>query len=525
MSTNNLVGPRIGPGSASGGTPTPPPTPIVDPTFSLTGSTWPNANARALFPPSNLYPAIDEVGVISDGATSLTVITRIVMPAADTNLVDDMTIWARRLDGFDYHAQLVLMADRSLRAGVSGTATTWLQIDTAAGTLELGQSYVIALVYDGAGATAQTTLRMYITDGVGEVTQASPTYSGATSVPTLSTPLFCGWTIGAVYTSDTTSVRGLRDVTVMDVTFWTGLAAEGYALVRAMYAEDPVDFLGVFTEQLVVSGTGATSVNFGGTALMVGAALTASAATVYDGFYRYPASFISTLDEPGRSVLQDPSAAGTVPFLTVPGDGTFITTGMTLTSLAPSDETPTPNAFVLVSGTAVNQPAGLFGDTLGDVLSSPAGYVLHTIASVDVNTLGTRGTIVAVARAFGPTFEPSGLEGLGYIFDSNSPVVNGWVRMVGTVLTPLGATAPRDGREYGVLIVVSSATPATAYMALFDRSDRTAPVLLDEGTYTNPFAADADAWAEANASATATGTPGPVRRNTIKVVDGSLGYT
>lgn len=530
MSVETISGQRIGlieagqrigvVGLPSGAAPLPP---LTDPTFTLSGTRWPNADARFLFPPTNLYPAIDEIGVVSDGATSLTVLCRLVMPAAGTNLVDDMTIWARRLDGFDYHAQLVLMADRSLRAGVSGDGTTWLQLDTAAGALALGETYTVAFVFDGSGATRAETLRVYITDGMGEVTQASPTYSGAAAVAALTTPAFCGWTLGGVYTSDTTIVRGLRDVVVVDVTFWAGLAATGYALVRACYAEDPTDWLGAFTERIVCAGATATTSTFGGSGLALGT-LVASGAQTFEGFRRYPASFVSTLQAPGRAVLQDPQAAGTSPFSIVPGDGTFVETGIDVYALGTGVETPDPNAFVLVSGTAANQPAGLFGDTNGDVFSGPAGFVLHVVAEVDVSTLGTRGTVGALARFFGPTFEPSGLEGIGYSFDSTDAVVDGWSRMVGATTTALGAAAPRDGRRYAWLIV-HEAGATSSWMALIDVSDRFAPVLVEQGTYVYPFAANTDAWLEVNASPTATGTPGPVRRNTIPVVEGCLAYT
>jgi hypothetical protein len=510
-------------GGSGGGGP-PPPTPLTDPTYNmLTGTTWGNSDARFLFPPSNLYPAIDEIGAVADGAAALTVLCRIAMPAAGTNLVDGMTVWARRLDGFDFQAQLVINANRSITAGVSGNGATWLQLDTAAGALALGETYTIAFVFDGAGATAAQTLRVFITDGMGEVTQASPTYSGAAAVATLFTPAFCGWTLGGVYTSDTTMVRGLRDVVVFDVAMWTGLAAEGYALVRACYAEDQTDWLGAFTERLVCNGGAATSSTFGGSGLPLGT-LAAAVSTEFEGFRRYPASFVSTLQEPGRSVLQDPQAAGTSPFSIVPGDNSYVETNMNVYNLGTGVETPTPNAFVLVSGTASNQPAGLFGDTTGAVFSGPAGFVMHVIASVDVNSLGTRGTIGALARAFGPTFEPSGLAGIGYSFDSNDAVVDGWNRMVGVAQTALGGDAPRDGRQYAWLIV-HEAGATSSWMALIDRSDRFNPVLVEQGTYTYPFAANVDAWMEINASPTANGVPGPVRRNSIPVVEGCLAYT
>ena len=96
--------------------------------------------------------------------------------------------------------------------------------------------------------------------------------------------------------------------------------------------------------------------------------------------------------------------------------------------------------------------------------------------------------------------------------------------MVGVAQTALGGDAPRDGRQYAWLIV-HEAGATSSWMALIDRSDRFNPVLVEQGTYTYPFAANVDAWMEINASPTANGVPGPVRRNSIPVVEGCLAYT
>lgn len=498
-------------------------TPIIDPTFSVSGGRWPiGADNRFLFPPTNLYPAIDEIGVVSDGATTFTAIARIGMPSSTTNLLDNMTVWARRLDSFDYHAEIVINSDLSVRASVSQDLSNWAIIDTVANTLEVSRDYTIVLVFNGALASNAARIRLFITNDMGQLIEPSSTYSGS-DVTSLSTPLFCGWTLGAVYTGETTVSRTLRDVTISDVYLWSGLAGTGLNLVQAAYAADPTDFLGAVTEHIICGGSTATTEVFGGTAQQFGTAPTTDTLNL-SGFRRYPASFIETLSEPGRSVLQNPQGAGTSPFSIVPSTiGAYTETGMNIYTLGTGVESPDPNAFVLVSGTDSSEPAGLFGDVAGNVISGPAGFIVHAIASVDVNTLGTRGTINALARAFGVGFEPSGLVGLGYVFDSTSAVADGWQRMVGNTLTPLGSAAPRDGREYGVLMVLR-AGETDAYMALIDRSDVDNPVLVEEGTYPYPFAANTDAWIEANASPTST-SGGPIRRNRISVIEGCLAYS
>lgn len=495
-----------------------PPTPLVDPTFSIaTGSVWPNADARFLFPPSNLYSGlgIDEIGVVCDGATSLVILVRFAMPAADTNLVNDMTVLARRLDGFDFQVEVTVNADRSFTGAVSQTGGTWMRATSAAGALELGGEYTLALVFNGGLVGAANQLRVYVTDGMGELTQASPTYSGDASVTALFGPAFSGWTIGGVYTSETTISRGLRDLTVYSVHFWTGLVPTGYNLARACYAEDPVDYLGAVTELITCDGASASTAVYGGTALVLGTPTAAPAAT-FEGFRRYPAAFASTLAEPGRRVIQDPQGDGSEsPYVIAPGTTTYSVSGITVYDEAVSIEVPDPNGFVLVSGTAAGDPAAIFGD---QVFTPADGFVLHSDAEVDDNSFGTRG-LYGVIPGFGPGFQPSGAEGYGYGCDSTDAVIDGWHRATDVTFSALGAAAPRtNGRRWGYL-VVHEAGSSDIYLALIDKTDRFNPVLVDEGVY--PFIYPLTLlWLEINASPGFI--TGPVRRHLIRVIEGRL---
>lgn len=503
-----------------GGTTTLPP--IVDPTFTANGARWPAAtDLRYLFPPSNLYPAIDEIGVVADGATSLVVMTRFGLPDADTNLVDNMTILGRRFVTFDFQLHMTMMADRSLLVGVSLDTTSWLQVTTPAATLDLGTDYTVIMVYNGALATAADRLRVYISDGLRLVEPAAA--SGA-AVTTLSTPTFDGWTLGALYQTDFASDYPLRDVTVSDVWFWTNPASiVGYDIFRAMYAEDPTTIMGAPTERLHVEAATATSEIFGGTAIALGTASTADTLS-YDGFRRYPAAFLNTLQPTGQQALADPQGIGGSPFYVAAGTiDNFESSGITVNfgpgTVAPTVTTPLPYQFVLESGTAANQPGAIFSTPAGIVFDPAAGYVLHTICSVDVNTFGVRGTIAAIASAFGGGFEPSQLGNvIGYGHDSTDPVVNGWYFMTGGTRVALGAAAPRDGREYGALIVVEAGA-TTGYALLVDRSDPLNPVIADQRTFTLP-SPTVVLWGEWNASPGSA--VGPVRRNSIEIIEGCL---
>jgi hypothetical protein len=90
--------------------------------------------------------------------------------------------------------------------------------------------------------------------------------------------------------------------------------------------------------------------------------------------------------------------------------------------------------------------------------------------------------------------------------------------MTGGTRVALGSAAPRDGREYGALIVVEAGA-TTGYALLVDRSDPFNPVIADERTFTLP-SPTVVLWGEWNAS---PGTVvGPVRRNSIEIIEGCL---
>jgi hypothetical protein len=477
----------------------------------------------SLFAASDSYYACGSSAVL-DGATSATLRVDVTMPAAalpqEGTVVerDDATSTGRQLGvSINTSGQLIVR----VAAAASGTgqwpADAGRAQCTTVGALAASTRYRLLVRYDGTQGTNATRLRVWRAtvstadaDSLGyaslsNITEETCTFLG-TIPATLTTPGAAPWSVGR--RAAALNQNGLRNAQLNGngVVLWAGRAAEAVTVVpevlRAVNVYDaPLGqpslvwrFRGPQVVETQTLGactlTGATPA----VAYVAPGEPTTPAARSY-----YPISFINTLSEPGRTLLGAATSAGSAPFRLSPSGSSWVATGINIityvngsfpvTSAAPpervrlvSDTNPLGTAGFFTSQTTTNTPPRAF--------SPPAGFVVEACNAQSPNTLGVRGTILALASDFGALFNPRGLVDLvGWVHDPTDAVASGWWWCVDATCTALGAAAPRDGRMYCGLIAVpagacSVGTPCTGYALLVDMLAPDGPRIADQRSWT-----------------------------------------